>query len=121
MINWRIIGRKATNSLKIGQKMAGSVGKVLTKVTEVGNKIYKAADDATGGMINAVPGAGTVRAALTAGSHLGAALTGVGGATSVDGALHSLSSAYKGYKAPSTVENPAPGAENIVTASDDPA
>lgn len=105
--------------MRIGQKYLGQAAKIGSKVAEVGTKVLNAAEDATGGAIDVAPGFGVAKMAVKRIDIASKAASGLSQAGNLDAGLHSLSSAYKDFKAPGTPEDPAPGAEGVQTAAND--
>lgn len=114
-VKWQVIGRKARNTVAVGQKFIQKGGQVLSKVSEIGNKVLDgvvAADP----LLAATPIYGLAKAAVATAGTAGKVATTIGSIKApehVGPAITSLRDAYNGTTPPPGAP-PGPGAEKVV-------
>jgi hypothetical protein len=105
--------RKARNTGLVLQKSIGQGGRLLSKSADVADSVLSAADRATGGADNFIPGVAQARQAISTARIVGNAAQKVGSARSLDeaaGAVAMGRAAYGTSRLPKTAASgPVPG------------
>jgi hypothetical protein len=107
------LARKMRNTGLLLQKSIGQGGKLLQKAASVGDSVLNAADRASGGLDNLVPGVSQARAAISTARIVGRAAEGIGNARNLNQAADAVAmgrAAYGSSQLPKTAASgPVPG------------
>lgn len=119
-VNFRRIGQKISNAVKVGTKFISNVGRGLTKAADTSSQILDAVDAGSGGALTSNPMFQKAKLASAQVSNIGHGASATTGAPTLAGAAFSLASAYRAHQDMKAAgAGPAPGSETAATAASD--